>query len=207
MFTGAFCFLYQGTTAPVSLILYLVSSANILCADSLIKECSWNIMQRKAFPVSPCQLALLGENFIRVNLRVSTIAFAHSNHQPLIRWILKVAVQGEVTHYTVSQWCPQKGSQYQVGDNVGPYNELPVGFQRLPQKSSALITQVPGRLPWWRNLGTLGWLPVLAAVYVHLACQGRLWALQIHVHHKKLVHLRGILQHDHIVANLWDPQT
>lgn len=51
------------------------------------------------------------------------------------------------------------------------------------------------------------WLPVLAAVDVHLASQDRPRALHTHVNHRQLLCFCGVLGHDHIVAYLWDLQS
>lgn len=114
-------------------------------------------MQRKSFPVSPWPKKKK-KKFIRVNLRVPTIAFCT---QQLLNTNLLDPEGGpcreRCTRYIISQCCrPQRGFQYQAGDNAGPYNQLPASFQRLPQKSRALITQVPGRPPWWRTSGWWG---------------------------------------------------
>lgn len=83
-----------------------------------------------------------------------------------------------------------------------------LGFKGCLKRKQVQCTdhQSPGQTSPLEEFQGWGSLPVFAAVYVCLACQGRPWALQVHIHHKKLVYLRGILQHDHIMANLWDPQ-
>lgn len=47
---------------------------------------------------------------------------------------------------------------------------------------------------------------MLAAVDGHLAGQDRPHAPHAHVGHRQLLCLRGILDHDHVVAGLRDPE-
>lgn len=102
---------------------------------------------------------------------------------------------------------PTEMSQSMLGIMLFPRTSFLLVFKDWVKRKQfqLAITEVPADFPAGGIPGR-ALLPVLAAVDVHLACQGRPWALQADIHHRKLVHLRDILQRDHIVANLWDPQ-
>lgn len=92
--------------------------------------------------------------------------------------------------------------------------QFPACFQDQPQKGNNFPIQIKAKVPKadllivpeQRNPLGQDWLPVLAAVDVHLAFQDRPRALHVHINHRHLVYFRGILDHDHVVAHLWDPQ-
>lgn len=92
--------------------------------------------------------------------------------------------------------------------------QFPACFQDQPQKGNNFPIQIKAKVPKadllivpeQRNPLGQDWLPVLAAVDVHLAFQDRPRALHVHINHRQLVYFRGILDHDHVVAHLGDPQ-